>query len=312
MSLNAALTRLLEEYPKEIGTTFTGNPLADYVRNEIPNYIKEIIDNNDRYVIHGSVGQGNWARIPWIAIFDRLITDTAQRGYYIVYLAREDFHGAYLSLNQGVTSIREQYGAEAKHALKIRAKDFIARLGGIDSNYIQGPIELKASQASSLGAYYEAGSICAKFYEVDNIPNDEVLENDLKQMLEYYFVLSSGELLRTKNTTKEDDELQYEDTSLIKEHKRIERNQKLAKKAKEVHGYICQICSFCFTNVYGEIGDKFIEAHHLIPLSKLKGKKIKMNPKRDFAVLCSNCHRMIHRSSFVGDINEFKNNHFIM
>jgi len=227
MSLNAALTRLLEEYPKEIGTTFTGNPLADYVRNEIPNYIKEIIDNNDRYVIHGSVGQGNWARIPWIAIFDRLITDTAQRGYYIVYLAREDFHGA----------------------------------------------------------CYEAGSICAKFYEVDNIPNDEVLENDLKQMLEYYFVLSSGELLRTENTTKEDDELQYEDTSLIKEHKRIERNQKLAKKAKEVHGYICQICSFCFTNVYGEIGDKFIEAHHLIPLSKLKGKKIKMN-SRIITLLC--------------------------
>jgi hypothetical protein len=42
-----------------------------------------------------------------VAVFDRLITKTARQGFYIVYLFRGDLNGVYLSLNQGVTSIRE-------------------------------------------------------------------------------------------------------------------------------------------------------------------------------------------------------------
>ncbi len=112
-------------------------------------------------------------------------------------------------MNQGVTSIRELYGAEAKHALRIRAEDFLAQLGGVANNYVHGPIELKASQASHLGAYYEAGSICARFYEADNISGDEILENDLKQILNLYFVLANKELLRTGHIAKEDDHQFY-------------------------------------------------------------------------------------------------------
>ena len=50
--------------------------------------------------------------------FDRLITDTARQGFYIVYLFRSDLSGVYLSLNQGVTSIRDVYGADAKKLLR--------------------------------------------------------------------------------------------------------------------------------------------------------------------------------------------------
>ena len=79
-------------------------------------------------------------------------------------------------------------------------------------------------------------------------------------------------------------------------HNRIDRHSGAGKQAKRAHGYVCQVCGFDFAAVYGEVGEKYIEAHHLIPLSSLpEGQPVPMDPKKDFAVLCANCHRMVHR-----------------
>jgi hypothetical protein len=49
---------------------------------------------------------------------------------------------------------------------------------------------------------------------------------------------------------------------------------------------------------------RFIEAHHLKAISSLKeGVAVHYDTKDDVAALCSNCHRMIHRS---GDPSNFK------
>lgn len=79
----------------------------------------------------------------------------------------------------------------------------------------------------------------------------------------------------------------------------LERKPKLRQLALKIHGYKCQVCNFDFENFYGIWGKNFAEVHHLIPLSKLKGKKYKTDPKTDLAVLCSNCHRMVHRKKNV-------------
>ena len=81
-----------------------------------------------------------------------------------------------------------------------------------------------------------------------------------------------------------------------RKHKARERNQALTKKAKDLfkrkHGHLyCQICGFDFNRIYGEIGVDFIEAHHTVPVSGGERKtKIK-----DIAMVCSNCHKMLHR-----------------
>lgn len=56
-----------------------------------------LIDNNNYKV--ASAGIGYWTEIPWIDVFDREITESAQKGYYVVYLFREDMSGVYLSLD---------------------------------------------------------------------------------------------------------------------------------------------------------------------------------------------------------------------
>lgn len=73
---------------------------------------------------------------------------------------------------------------------------------------------------------------------------------------------------------------------------RYERNPDLRKKAIEIHGLRCQVCDLSFAEMYGEIGEGFIEVHHIKPISE--GPR-EVNPETDMICLCSNCHRMIHR-----------------
>jgi 5-methylcytosine-specific restriction protein A len=75
----------------------------------------------------------------------------------------------------------------------------------------------------------------------------------------------------------------------------VERNRKLAWEAKQHHGYVCQVCAFDFKAHFGELGSTFIVAHHKTPLSKLAVTgPILLSPADDFAVVCANCHAMIH------------------
>lgn len=82
-----------------------------------------------------------------------------------------------------------------------------------------------------------------------------------------------------------------------------ERNRALigAKKraALKEHGRLaCEVCAFDFQEVYGARGSDFCEVHHLAPLSNVAGEI--ETRLEDLAVLCSNCHRMIHRQPEIG------------
>lgn len=76
-----------------------------------------------------------------------------------------------------------------------------------------------------------------------------------------------------------------------------ERNIALVKKKKSAalrkHGCLaCEICGFDFWRTYGERGREFIECHHTLPISLL-GEHGKTSIS-DLALVCSNCHRIIH------------------
>ncbi|GHO52883.1 HNH endonuclease [Ktedonobacter robiniae] len=73
-----------------------------------------------------------------------------------------------------------------------------------------------------------------------------------------------------------------------------ERDATLRKQAVKIHGTICKGCDFDFEFYYGPRGAGYIEVHHLRPISSLGGS-VTINPKTDMTVLCSNCHRMVHR-----------------
>jgi predicted HNH restriction endonuclease len=86
----------------------------------------------------------------------------------------------------------------------------------------------------------------------------------------------------------------------------LERNSAGADFAKRHHKYRCEACLMSFADTYGDIGENFIEAHHLVPLSELDPSEPRIYTAADFAVLCSNCHRMIHRWTDPADVIGFR------
>jgi 5-methylcytosine-specific restriction protein A len=111
--------------------------------------------------------------------------------------------------------------------------------------------------------------------------------------------------IKDKIYTVEDDEQTLADSViegqvLYKLHKVRERDIEIvrAKKnqVKDKEGKLnCEACVFEFEEFYGDIGSGYIECHHRTPLHTLKVEA--KTTLADLALVCSNCHRMLHRSA---------------
>jgi 5-methylcytosine-specific restriction protein A len=308
------LEKVVLEYPEASKDSFTGHPFASYFRKTIPKSIESFLHLPDMYSIKASAGNGAWAKVPWIAIFNKLVTETVTSGFYCVYLFCVDGSGVYLSLNQGIADKRDEYGlGVSRDMVRNQARFFRDTLGEGAIKDFSVPLDLKLDFISKetttrrLGMAYEAGNIASKFYPRNEIPDDEVLTDDLNKLLEIYFTLFEKLYLKNdiQNSAQKEDEW-FEDLTKYRIHRVTERNQSLSKRVKQLQGYICKACDFNFEARYGEVGKEFIEAHHTVPISSLIKAKIKLDPIQDFTVLCSNCHRMIHRIKPTPTLEEFK------
>src|SRR5687767_9738890 len=89
----------------------------------LSNQFQEHIKNQPTLKVKWGVGKGNWARVPWIAFLGNWETESIQDGVYPVYLFREDMSGVYITLNQGVTTLKARHGTpEGRNILRRRAK----------------------------------------------------------------------------------------------------------------------------------------------------------------------------------------------
>ncbi|AJA09874.1 hypothetical protein SKP52_14960 [Sphingopyxis fribergensis] len=87
----------------------------------------------------------------------------------------------------------------------------------------------------------------------------------------------------------------FEGAATLRTHLRRERSKSLVNRfKKQLRTLACSVCDFDFGKTYGELGHGFIEAHHKVPVSELEpGAATRIE---DLAAVCSNCHRMLHRS----------------
>lgn len=120
--------------------------------------------------------------------------------------------------------------------------------------------------------------------------------------------------LHDQEITKDDIQDEHVDESVegksvLATHKRYERNSSLIKKVKEQRlnddpFLQCEVCGFSFMETFGDIGKGFIEAHHLKPLSERDGEHV--TNKKDIALVCSNCHNMLHKGDPVFSLEDLK------
>jgi len=303
MALSEILATIGNSYMQAKLEGFGGHPLANIIRREWPLSIAELLPSRSELDFKGSAGQGRWSDSPWAAIFDPIVTSSAETGYYPVFLFSEGFQEVSLVMGQGTYEVRKEFGRGTLEILEMRAKLLRQRVPEFRQRFNEGPFPIKSS--AHAGDDWSVSSAWGKQYSVVNLPSNEELGGDLIEMVNLYRLatqrggidLAEGTSEIDGNSEESSPQAQLEGARRERFHFRIERqrNNKLSREAKRIHGYVCQGCGFSFESVYGSIGRNYIEAHHLTPLHALSGEgPVLTNPETDFAVLCANCHKMIH------------------
>jgi len=178
--IREALSRIGHSYRAAAREPISGHTLAQFLRHGAAEAVAESLGDHD-FQVHGSPGQGQWAEVPWIAIFDPIITTAATRGYYVVYLFSANMARVYLSLNQGTTTVREEFGPRTDDELSRRARLMRSRIPEFEERFPEITIDLASSR--QLPRDYEDGHACGISYALNQLPYEELLANDLRTLL---------------------------------------------------------------------------------------------------------------------------------
>ena len=115
--------------------------------------------------VKGSVGLGNWAGVPWIALLDSRVTSSTQNGVYPVILFREDMTGAYLTVAQGTQLLKKEGRRHMLEQLAIAAQRVRAQVPpDLDTQGFDHDTPPRLG-TGSLARDYEASTIVHKLYE---------------------------------------------------------------------------------------------------------------------------------------------------
>lgn len=96
----------------------------------------------------------------------------------------------------------------------------------------------------------------------------------------------------------------------MRNHLVRERNPALVKRKRDLVLHrtgklVCEACNFDFALRYGELGYGFCEVHHNRPLAA--PGRLQRTKLSELAIVCSNCHRMLHRAKNLISIRKLRN-----
>ncbi len=84
-----------------------------------------------------------------------------------------------------------------------------------------------------------------------------------------------------------------EGLSRLQAHLVRERRRGLSlRKKRSVESLSCEACEFSFSATYGAVAAEYCEVHHLLPLAT--SGESRRTLLKDLAILCANCHRVVH------------------
>jgi 5-methylcytosine-specific restriction enzyme B len=200
------LINILETYPIEKKDKFPGDKrLQQIILHTLPDLLKSLVNESwgGTYKFQGSIGVGEWAKVPWVAIMDRKITTSVSKGVYVVYLFAEDGSGVYLTLNQGTGGINK---AEVKSPHEENRTLFLEKAVNVNHVFQDGPLplgSLKGGKNKRLNAYEEA-CILWKHYDLNYLKNTikdpEELISDLIEVINLYLIFDPD--VTEKQTTE--------------------------------------------------------------------------------------------------------------
>ncbi|WP_051532688.1 MrcB family domain-containing protein [Fusobacterium perfoetens] len=327
-NLRECFIKISNEYLNEKEKNFAKNSLGYFIRKDIPELIKNKINLDiKKYKVDGSCGQGGWAAVPWIAIFDKDITQSAQEGYYLVYLFDEKINKVYLSLNQGWTFYKKEFGKKKGSENIKKVSDKLKRKLLILKDRSYKDLEEISLGEGNLAKGYELGHICGVEYDLKTLPNENVLINDLINMLNIYLELKhllyindfskiiESYILDDKLFITNEDELNFQVqessseemeispkkklTPRISENEKIwPRDPSISKGAIEKANFLCEFDNNHQSFISDTTKKQYMEAHHLIPLNYQDEFENSLDVIGNIVSLCPTCHKKIHYGIF--------------
>lgn len=136
--------------------------------------------------VKASGGQGSATFTPWIGLFDPEETLSSHKGLYLVYIFAADMRSVYLVLNQGVTDLKDDYGVDgAEERLKSNALNLLQLLPPELVENWQDTVDLRAGRNWRQRGYI-AGSVVAREYSVEALPEEAELRADLRDMADVF------------------------------------------------------------------------------------------------------------------------------
>ncbi len=105
------------------------------------------------------------------------------------------------------------------------------------------------------------------------------------------------------------DDFAIEGGRRLVQHFRLERSKSLVDAKKKstltlTGSLACEVCGFDFKTHYGDLGEGFCEVHHWRPLATFDRPSI--TRLEDLAIVCSNCHRILHRANCELSVEELR------
>tara|TARA_B100000809_G_scaffold238290_1_gene258899 strand:- start:289 stop:1275 length:987 start_codon:yes stop_codon:yes gene_type:complete len=308
--IGEVLYTISTELPVASKEPFKGNYLADYIRNEAVDLIRKAVPPKfQHYDLKGSAGMTGWVKDKnaWIGIFSDIThpgKKKASQSYYPVYVFPINSKYVMFGLGQSFGEAKKRYGKGWEKNLEKHAELMRDKIPHYSEYFDSGKIEFSVEGGD---IYYESGYVYHRSYDVENMPEESELIKDLETMLEAYneLIEKGGRDIDADLRNQEDINSEEVEESkdwesneklVLKEHKRYERkNSSAIKKLKEKLNY--PPCVICGLNFEEEYGVQYIEAHHIVPFSEMKKKGLTSRKisEKDIAMLCANCHRMIHK-----------------
>lgn len=188
------------------------------------------------------------------------------------------------------------YKIKKGDTIYVKEGSYIVGKGIVKSDYKYDPEILKGC-AVEWGHYREVDWIkdFPKFKLVLGANWHTVLELDgerLKKILEMEGrTLEEAEVVEAKEGERYKSEVTFR-----------ARNRALIEAKKANSDYRCEVCEMSFKEVYGDIGEGYIIAHHVNPIgSRKNASKTTLD---DIALVCSNCHDMLHKTNPPMSIDE--------
>ncbi|MGR3713106.1 MAG: MrcB family domain-containing protein [Shimia sp.] len=309
--LHSLLTRLAKEYVFERAKRFAGSEFGNLIRHDLPIEAKKRIFLLPYDLeLKASVGQSQWASVPWLAFFDPIVTDTATRGFYVVYLINADTEEIVLSLNQGTTEAYKEFGEneEGRKVLARRALEMRERVSDFSRKFDSSPIDLGSD--AKLPAGYQAGHAFGRVYNSATLDQDQFY-TDLEMMLAAYrSLVDRGGRTPIDSMMEESGSTNIEETRRYILSRRIERAKNVHLPVLERRGLKCEGCGLDprkHYNYHGPIKNIPLDVHHAKPIRELsEGETRRYNLPDDFLVLCPTYRRMLHKQSDASDLNALK------